>query len=138
MKKFNIGDRVIVIADNEVKRGSIERIYEEVHTYIVRFDDGSLGKTSYKDIALEPKAETTAEPEAKEKREDAPRMKSEITITPDEFREVAISVLSEYLTDDDMSIPKKLAFGKKVTEILVFISMVLFSEDESKDSDSDE
>lgn len=136
MKKFNIGDRVIVIEDNEVKRGTIKNVYSDLQIFIVEFNDGSVGKVVADKIALEPKAETTAEAEAQEKREDVPRMKSEVTITPDEFREVVVGALSEYVHNTNDSIVEKLEFGIKVIPILTTISARLFYDKESENSDN--
>lgn len=135
MQKFNIGDRVIVIDGNEIARGTIKNVHFELNIFIVEFDDGSVNKVALDKIALESKAETTTEPEDKETREDASRMKSEITITPDEFKRVAIEVLSEVTAHGEGNIFENFAFGMKVIPILTSISARLFLEDDSESSD---
>jgi hypothetical protein len=131
MIKFDIGDRVIVIEDNEVKKGTIKKIFYELHTFIVEFDDGNVGKVSDRNIAPEPKAETTAESEAQEKREDVPRMKSEVTITPREFREISTRVLAEKTAG-------RMIVGVAFIPILTAIHEALFCDKESENSDNDE
>ena len=140
MKKFKIGDRVIVIEDNEVKRGTIKNIYPELCTIIVEFDDGNVGKVSELFIAHEPKtetkAETTVESEVEEKHEDAPRMRSEITITPDEFREVAVKVISDHTINGEGTFSENMLFGMKAVIVFGEICAILFSDKESENSDN--
>lgn len=136
MNKFKIGDRVIVIEDNEIKRGTIERIYPYVDCFIVKFDDGSVEKVLGEKIAHEPKVETTAEPEVEEKHEDAPRMISEITITRDKLREVAVKVISDHTINGEGTFSENMLFGMKAVAVFAEISAILFSDKESENSES--
>ena len=129
MKNLNVGDRVIVIENREIKKGAIKNTYYALGVVIVEFDDGSVAKAPVTNVAFEPKAESTAESEAQEKREGKPTEKSEITITPDEFRDIAIEVLSRETADNPL-------VGVVLTPILVKIGKALFSDKESENSDN--
>lgn len=60
--KFNIGDRVIVIDNGEVRKGAIQSIYSDLINpiCIVKMDDGSVNKYLGRDLALEANDETEA------------------------------------------------------------------------------
>ena len=127
MKKFNVGDRVVVIDFSEIRSGVIRNIYPEVNTAIVAFVDGEVEKISIDRMALE-KVETVEIPETEETHESEPVEKSEITITPDEFRETACDVLARE-TGGDM------LFGIRVVPILVKICAALFCSEVSENSE---
>ena len=88
---FNIGDKVVTIIDGELCKGVIKNIYlVNPPVYAVELEDGNIRKVHCVNVALDTKAET---PE--EKRE--PVEKAEITITPNEFRDIACRVIADEL-----------------------------------------
>ena len=93
--KMNIGDRVVMIENHELRRGVIRNIYTDIPTpiLVVEFDDGEIEKVYPGDVALEPKAEVKEDQEVKEEKK--PVEKSEITITPEEFREISTHLVVE-------------------------------------------
>lgn len=92
--KMSIGDRVVMIENHELRRGVIRKIYDDIPTPVlmVEFDDGEIEKVYPGDVALEPKAEV--------KEEKKPVEKSEITITPEEFREISIDTVMKFTNND--------------------------------------
>lgn len=93
--KMNIGDRVVMIENHELRRGVIRNIYTDIPTpiLVVEFDDGEIEKVYPGDVALEPKTEIKEDQEVKEEKK--PVEKSEITITPEEFMEIASNVVAK-------------------------------------------
>lgn len=90
MKKveFSTGDKVVTIKDGELRKGVIKNFYPITPpVFVIEFEDGSVEKVLYSNVAPEPKTET---PE-----ENAPVEKPEITITPSEFREITCRVIAE-------------------------------------------
>lgn len=89
--KMSVGDRVIMIKNHELRRGTIKSIYADilVPVLVVEFDDGEVEKVYPGDVFLEPKAEV------KEEKATEPVEKSVIAITPDEFREIASNLVAE-------------------------------------------
>lgn len=88
MNKFKVGARVIVIGDNkEVRKGVIQSLFEEMRLSIVKFDNGDAEKVRFENMYIDP--ETKAQDEkAQEEKTTEPVEKSEITITPDEFKKI--------------------------------------------------
>lgn len=85
---FNIGDKIVTIKDGELRKGVIKNEYPvNPPVLAIKFEDGTIEKVFSSDVAPEPKAET------QEKNE--PVEKSEITIAPDEFREIASRVIAK-------------------------------------------
>ena len=85
---FNIGDKVVTIKDGELRKGVIKNFFPvNPPVFVIEFEDGSVEKVLYSNVATGPKTET---PE-----ENAPVEKSEITITPGEFREITCRVIAE-------------------------------------------
>lgn len=80
MSKFTEGTRVVVI-DNRIRKGVIDHLYDDLEIAIVKFEDGEVDKVRYRYI--------TVDVENQEEETTEPLEKSEITITPDEFREIA-------------------------------------------------
>ena len=91
---MNVDDRVVTIKNGRLRKGTIRNIYSDSPTpiLIVEFDDGEVEKVYPGDVALEPKAEAKEDQEVKE---DKPVEKSEITITPEEFKEIASNLVAE-------------------------------------------
>ena len=91
---FSIGERVAVIEDNKIAYGAILKIFPEVVTpvVVVQFEDGNVGKVEIDKIAkVEAKDQT--EESTKDQEHKEPIEKAEITITPEEFRKIAIETI---------------------------------------------
>ena len=87
MGKFKPGVRVVVIDENhELRKGVIKDVYPGINTAIVTFDDGNVEKVRFNYLGIDQ--------ETKEKPTE-PAEKSEITITPDEFRNIAVDVITK-------------------------------------------
>lgn len=87
--KFENGDKIVIIRDGELRKGVVKNFYELNPPILsIEFEDGSVEKVFASDVAAEPKIEP---PEKKRE----PAEKSEITITPDEFREIATRAIAE-------------------------------------------
>ena len=99
--KMSVGDRVVMIENHELRRGVIRNIYTDIPTpiLVVEFDDGEIEKVYPGDVALEPKAEVKEDQEVKEEKTSKPVEKSEITITPGEFKEIALDMVVEFAKD---------------------------------------
>ena len=88
MSKFNPGVRVFVIDENhEMKKGVIKAVYESVSIAIVKFDDGNVEKVNVNCLGICREEPTKTEPSE-------PVEKSEITITPEEFRKISSRVIT--------------------------------------------
>ena len=89
MSKFEKGVRVVVIdADTrEIRKGVINASYEDLEIAIVKFDDGNVEKVAFNYLGIEP------ETKVQEEKPTEPVEKSEITITPDEFKKIASKVV---------------------------------------------
>ena len=98
MTKFNTDDRVMTIEKGQLRKGVVKKVFSEISdpVVIVEFEDGNVEKISPDNIALEPKA--TVE-NASASSEDFERVeiitKSEITITPSEFKKIAVQIIAE-------------------------------------------
>lgn len=96
--KMSVGDRVVIVEDSELRKGTIEKIFSEIAPVIllVKFDNGEMRKMLPTDVALEPK-ENDQEKKVDEHSE--PVEKTEITITPEEFSKIATKlVVKEFET----------------------------------------
>ena len=92
MSKFKTGMRVVVIDENnEVRKGVINTVYEDMEIAIVKFDDGNVEKVHFSYLGIEP------ETKAQEEKPTEPVEKSEITITPDEFKKIGTKVMTEII-----------------------------------------
>lgn len=90
--EFSTGDKIVTIKDGELRKGVIKNFFPvNPPVFVIEFEDGTVEKVLYNNVAPEPKTET---PE-----ENAPVEKSEITITPDEFREITCRVIAEETKD---------------------------------------
>ena len=86
---FNIGDKVVTIKDGELRKGVIKKGYPvNPPVFLIEYEDGNLDKIPYGIIAPEPKTET---PEDKNE----PIEKTEITITPGEFKKISYNVSAD-------------------------------------------
>lgn len=88
--KFNPDTRVDVIENGEVRKGIIKKVYNEFEIAIVEFEDGNVEKVHFSKLGLlqEEKVQDNRDPKE-------PVEKSEITITPDEFREIASNLVAK-------------------------------------------
>lgn len=90
MCKFKTDMRVVVIAENnEVRKGVICRLFESMEIAIVKFDDGNVEKVHFSYLGIEPETKVQEEKSTK------PVEKSEITITPGEFKKIALKIIAE-------------------------------------------
>lgn len=88
---FSTGDEVVTIKDGELRKGVIKNFFPvNPPVFVIEFEDGTVEKVPYTNVAPAPKTETQ---ESEEKNE--PVEKTEITITPDEFREISCRVIAE-------------------------------------------
>lgn len=88
INEFKIGDRVVTIENGIVERGVINKIFSEFDTAVVEMDDDTFKKCKLSSLGVE------RDPEEK-KKTDKVVEKSEITITPDEFRNISARVIAE-------------------------------------------
>lgn len=90
---FTIGERVAVIEDNKIAYGVILKIFPEVlpPVFVVQFEDGNVAKVEIDKIAKVEAKDQTEEP-SKDQENNRRVEKSEITITPDEFKKIATDV----------------------------------------------
>lgn len=95
MGKFKPGVRVVVIDENhELRKGIIKEVYPEIYTAIVKFDDGNVEKVGFNYLGIDP------ETKVQEEKPTEPVEKSEITITPDEFRKIGVNTMVALSKDD--------------------------------------
>lgn len=113
-------DHVIAVKDGQVCRGTVKNVYERLNVAIVDFGEG-LEKVSLDRLALD--REAVAQGEPKRKRVE----KSEITITPDEFEDIAIDVVAELAKDQPI-------LGVAFTMFSAKLARALFT-DEAEDDD---
>ena len=85
MNKLNPGTRVGVLENGEIRKGNIKNAYYDCNIAIVVFDDGNVEKVPFSKLGL------LAEEKVPYNRE--PIEKSEITITPQEFRKITSEVI---------------------------------------------
>ena len=88
INEFKIGDRVVTIRNGIVERGVISNVYDQLDTAIVEMDDDTFRKVKLSELGIE------RDLEEKEKTDKVVE-KSEITITPDEFRNISARVIAE-------------------------------------------
>ena len=124
--KMSIGDRVVMIENHEIRRGTILNMYVDIPTpiLVVEFDDGAIEKVYPKDVALEPKAEVKEDQEVKE--ETKPVEKSEITITPEEFSKIAVDTIIKFTKDDPI-------VSLALTVFISELHMALFVDEDEND-----
>lgn len=90
INKFNPDTRVYVLENGDIRKGIIKKVYNEVEISIVEFEDGNVEKVHYSKLELLPEKKVQDNQDPKE-----PVEKSEITITPDEFRKIATKVIAK-------------------------------------------
>lgn len=119
--EFKIGDRIVTIVCGELVSGTIKELFPiDPPVCIVKFEDGSFGKIPCNEMALEPKSEPVEE-------KNEPITKSEITITPDEFENVACRVIARETKDHPI-------IGFVTASIISKIHEALFTESSGNDN----
>ena len=88
--KLTPGIRVGVLENGEIRKGTIKNVYHEFNIAIVAFEDGNVEKVPLSNLGLLPEEKVQNNQEPKE-----PVEKSEITITPDEFRKIVSEVIAK-------------------------------------------
>lgn len=91
MNKFKVGVRVIVIGDNqEVRKGVIQSLFEEMRLSIVKFDNGDVEKVRFDNMCIDPETkaqdEKAPEPVKNESREGVK------VITKTQFTDILMSI----------------------------------------------
>lgn len=91
MCNLKTGARVVVIDGytNAIRKGVVSTVYENMEIAIVHFDDGDVEKVHFSHLGIE------ADTKAQEEEPTEPVEKSEITITPDEFRDITSKVIAQ-------------------------------------------
>ena len=127
MKKTNLklDDKVMTIRDGRRRYGNIRALFDNLNSPVAMVDfenengDTTMEKVRLADLVLveEPEVKETATPSE-------PVEKSEITLTPDEFRAAAISVLVNITTRNANETPDTLS-------VLVALHKALFFTDVS-------
>lgn len=120
MSGFEHGTRVVVIENNQVFRGEIRTSVDALEISTVVMEDGTVKKVPYAYIGIESEAKA---PE-KETRGKTVRIKSEITITPDEFQKIAVRAVLDKTKDHPL-------FGIASTMMVAEIHKALFVEGEN-------
>ena len=117
MSRFNVGDRVAVVMDDNIVEGKITKLYDELNVAIVTLDTEDVVKVNFSDMSTirEEKAETVKEPVEK----------SEITITPEEFSNIACKVIAEN-TDS-------LILGLEIANVMAKLHEALFVDEGEND-----
>ena len=88
MSKFKIDQKVYVVDNGELIPGTIHTVYESLGYALVRFDNDELQKVMLERIAVMTEEKETEKPSE-------PVFKSEITITPEEFMNIASSIVAD-------------------------------------------
>lgn len=93
---FTIGERVAVIEDNKITYGVIKKIFPEVipSIFVVEFEDGNVGKVDIDRIGKIPEDKDRNHEDKIQGDRDLVE-KSEITITPDQFKKIGSKIVAE-------------------------------------------
>lgn len=115
-KKYNVGDRVVVIEDSEIRKGTISVVVDNSPIVVVRFDNGDVEKCHVCHLAIMPKTESQPE----EKTEPTPKSteQPEITITPNEFRDISVEVAIKLGGDKPMLTMAFVAYSAMLSKAL--------------------
>ena len=104
--KFEIGDKVRLIVDSEMRRGNIERLHVDLPrpVVVVGLEDGRKVKAYITDITPEPKTEIKEEPEkVQEEPKREPVLKESVTITQKQFSETCAKIIANDVAKHDDS-----------------------------------
>ena len=123
MSKFKPGVRVVVIDGDTslLRKGVVKDAHEDLGIAIVKFDDGNVEKVDFNCLGIDPEAEKQAEKQA------GPIEKSEITITPEEFRKISVDLIVK--ESKDTNVLAGLAF----TAFVVKLHRALFVDEGDND-----
>jgi hypothetical protein len=122
MVTFNIGDRVMILENNEILKGTVKKnFYEFPEILIIECADGELKKVHIDRVAHEPKSETN------DKQNAEPVEKSEITITPDEFKKIGTNLIP--------TLTKRPIIAIAFTAFLAELHKALFFDEVSENSE---
>ena len=93
MRQLQIGMRVVAIDEStgEIRKGKINSLYGAMKIAVVKFDDGNVEKVPFNRLGVE------TETKAQEEKSTEPEEKSEITITPNEFRDITSQVIAKHV-----------------------------------------
>jgi hypothetical protein len=119
--RFTEGAKVITIEDNKIKKGVIKSLYDTMSIAIVKFEDGSVGKIEISKLALDQDEKKHEEPEKPTESVE----KSEITITPEEFRNIAVGVVVKETKDN-------VIVGLVLTRLIAKLHKALFFDNEGE------
>lgn len=95
MGNFEPGIRIVVIDDNHVRSGVIVNTYDIEKIAVVRFADGTVEKVRFENLGV------IQDENVQDEKTTAPVEKSEITITPEEFKKIASEVIYENIKKID-------------------------------------
>lgn len=92
---FSTGDKVVTVKDGELRKGVIKTFYPiNPPVFVIKFEDGSVEKVLYNAVAPAPEADP---PEEVNK----PVEKSEVTITPDDFKKISCRAVVKWTKDHE-------------------------------------
>lgn len=106
---FKSGMRVVFVEDSEIKKGTIREAYDNIQTATVKLDDESVAKVPYSRLSAEPIPEPAEEVKEEPKKKIVE--KSEITITPEEFREKSADVMAKMMDEENAPIMAIMMLG---------------------------
>lgn len=138
MSKFKEGTKVIFVEDNEIKRGTIKKVFDNLDTVFIDLEDGSVVKKLLDNVAIdqsEPVEDLTSDEKSQEEKTPKNKfldenLKSEITITREAFSDVIARVTAREI--EKMG-PKGLLLGMSFTLFASKIQVELFRKEENND-----
>lgn len=128
---FTVGEKVAVIEDNKITNGVITKIFPEVcpPILVVGFDDGTISKVEIDRVAKIEEANTATEDNENISEERAGKPVTEITITDEEF----IDIAGEVISDEIKKIPGGAILGMTLTFFAGVLARRLFTDEENGD-----
>ncbi len=90
MSKFKVGVKVVTIESGKVRNGVIEKTFDNINIALVKFENGDIEKVHMSRLGIVEQEEKPVE-----EKPSKPVEKSEITITPDEFKKTASKVIAK-------------------------------------------
>ena len=119
MSKIKENMKVIVIGENnKIENGTVKTVYEKLGTAIVELDDGYIIKVRLIDLGIPETSEPVEDIKEEPKRE--PVEKSEITITPEEFRNIGVDVIKKQAKKNPMIVLPFTVFLAELHKALFF------------------
>ena len=123
MSRFEIDQKVYVVENGVLKPGTIHTVYESLGYALVRFDNDELQKVMFERIAVMPEEKETEKPSE-------PVLKSEITITQNEFMEIGSRISAEIAYESDVGFEMMGIFAR----LLAMMHIALFVEGPDDDT----